>query len=84
MPTMDLHKRFTFYGKSQENENLDHQNNIRNGALGFAMLVDNLCPDCDEKVEAIKNIEQALMWASTAVARHGMARHKSLYPEIGT
>lgn len=44
---------------------------IREQAKRFAQLVVAEAPDSEERVVAIRRIEEAVMWANAAIARHG-------------
>ena len=44
---------------------------IRAGGLSLAQLVSDSCPESREKSLALTKIEEAVMWANAAVARHG-------------
>lgn len=43
---------------------------IRGQALHLASLIDRQCPESREKSLAITKIEEAVMWANSAIARH--------------
>ncbi|AWP28729.1 hypothetical protein [Paenibacillus sp. Cedars] len=43
---------------------------IRKKAKELAYLIDDLAPGSREKSLALTNLEQAVMWANAAVARH--------------
>lgn len=43
---------------------------IRGQALHLAALIDRQCPESREKSLAITRIEEAVMWANAAIARH--------------
>jgi hypothetical protein len=42
---------------------------IREQALAFARLVNDCCPESREKSLAFTKIEEAVMWANSAIAR---------------
>jgi len=68
MPTPDLAKRFTYVAPKPGQP--EKYVTIRSAALGFADIVDNLCPDSLEKSLAITKIEEAVMWANASIARN--------------
>lgn len=43
---------------------------IRDLAKGFAIFIDEVCPDSREKSLSITNLEQAVMWANASIARN--------------
>lgn len=43
---------------------------IRNKAKELAYLIDAECPDSREKSLAMTKLEESVMWANSAVARH--------------
>lgn len=43
---------------------------IRNNAKRFGHVVDHAAPECREKSLALTNLEQSVMWAVAAIARH--------------
>lgn len=45
-------------------------NKLRNKAKELAYLIDELCPDSREKSVAITKLEEASMWANSAIARN--------------
>lgn len=44
---------------------------IHDGARATAMLIFTTLPDGPEKKLALDNLQQAVMWANTAISRHG-------------
>ena len=45
-------------------------NQLREEAYKFALLMDNLCPKSRELNEAQTKLEEVIMWANAAIARH--------------
>ena len=43
---------------------------IRDTAMLFALLLDELCPDSRELSLAMTNLEDCVMWANAAIARN--------------
>ncbi len=64
----DLENRFTYHrpitGQPEKYEK------IRNTALEFALLLDELCPDSRELSLAITKLEDCSMWANASIARN--------------
>jgi len=64
----DLENRFTYHrpitGQPKKYEK------IRNTALEFALLLDELCPDSRELSLAITKLEECSMWANASIARN--------------
>lgn len=69
MTPEDLRNRFTYHppkdGQAKRYEE------IRDYAHGFASLINNQCPESREKSLAVTHLEEAVMWANAAIARHG-------------
>lgn len=68
MDTLDLKNRFTYHppkGSQPERYEL-----IRAEGLQLALTLDDECPESREKSLAITHLEQAIMWANAAIARH--------------
>jgi hypothetical protein len=69
----DLHERiesdFTYHaplvGHPEKYEAL------RSNAKLLAFMIDDHCPDSREKSLALTKLEEAVMWANAAIARHG-------------
>ena len=69
MDPKDLLNRFTYHppiglGQADKYEDLRHM------ALEVSRVIDQLCPDSREKSLAIKHLEEVVMWANAAIARH--------------
>jgi hypothetical protein len=70
MPDLtDIENRFTYHAPRDSQPEIYEK--IRNAGLGFALLIDRYAPECDELDIAIRRIEEAVMWANAAIARHG-------------
>ena len=68
MDTTDLVNRFTYHppkdGQAEQYEQ------IRATGLYLANLINAQCPESREKSLAVTHIEDAVMWANAAIARH--------------
>ena len=65
---MDIEKNFTYHSPKGDQPN--RYECIRNTAKGFAMLINDACPDSREKSLAFTKLEEAVMWANAAIARN--------------
>jgi len=63
-----LRHRFNYH-KPTGNKAVFHQE-IRNGCLDLALLINKKCPDCREQSLAITKLEEVMMWAMAAIARN--------------
>lgn len=43
---------------------------LREGARAFYQLIQDTAPNSPERLEALKKVEEALMWANTALSRY--------------
>jgi hypothetical protein len=68
MEVSDITKRFTYYPPTQD-QPLTYED-IRDRGLNLALYLNAHCPDSRELSLAITKIEEAVMWANAAVARH--------------
>jgi len=50
-------------------EDVPKFNSLRNTAKDFAHMIDALCPDGTDKTEALKKLQECVMWANAAIAR---------------
>jgi hypothetical protein len=65
----DLDNRFTYHPpKPGQPERYEY---LRRSARHLAGIFDENCPDSREKSLAITHLEDAVMWANAAIARHG-------------
>ena len=69
MPTPDLENRFTYHPPKGDQPRL--YQDIRDAGRALAEIIDVRAPDGREKALALTKIEEAVMWANAAVARHG-------------
>lgn len=68
MDSTDLIKRFTYH--PPKNDQAIRYEGIRTAAKGFALLIDDCCPDSREKSVAITKLEEVVMWANASIARN--------------
>jgi hypothetical protein len=64
----DLVNRFTYH--VPVNDQPERYEKIRSNGLSLAQMIDELAPECREKSLALTKIEEAVMWANAAIARH--------------
>ena len=69
MATPDLEVRFTYH-PPKDGQPETYQA-LRAIALNFARTIDQQAPDSREKSLALTHLEEAVMWANAAIARHG-------------
>ena len=64
----DIENRFTYHPpKADQPERYDR---LRNKGKDLAHMIDELCPDSRESHLALTHLEQSIMWANAAIARH--------------
>lgn len=68
MDSADLANRFTYH--APKDGQAERYQGIRSRALDFAALLNQQCPESREKSLAITHLEDAVMWANAAIARH--------------
>lgn len=68
MTDVELENIFTYH--APVHDQAKEYEEIRTWALGFARLVNKLCPESREKSLAFTNIQQAVMWANASKAIH--------------
>jgi hypothetical protein len=65
----DIDNRFTYHPpKSVEQE--DAYDKIRTECRQLAHKLNKLCPDSREKSSAMARLDEVVMWANAAIARH--------------
>jgi hypothetical protein len=69
MDAADLASRFTYHPPVGDQATIYEM--IRDRAHGLAQFINERCPDSREKSLAVTHIEDAIMWANAAIARHG-------------
>lgn len=69
MNSQDIEKRFTYVAPKPGQP--DKYEQIRGMAREFAHLINKLTPECREQSLAITALEETVMWANAAEARHG-------------
>jgi hypothetical protein len=65
----DLASRFTYH--PPRDGQAEQYQAIRDQAHALAHLMNLKCPDSREKSLAVTHLEDAVMWANAAIARHG-------------
>ena len=68
MEAADLANRFTYH--APQNGQAETYQQIRDAAHAFAKLLNEFCPESREKSLAVTHLEDAVMWANAAIARH--------------
>ena len=68
MDTSELANRFTYH--PPKDGQADRYQKIRDEAAHLAWFLDSQCPDSREKSLAMTHLEEAVMWANAAIARH--------------
>ena len=68
MATPDLENRFTYHPPKPGQAEI--YQGIRAVALNFARTIDQQASDSREKSLALTKLEEAVMWANAAIARH--------------
>jgi hypothetical protein len=64
----DLENRFTYH--PPKGDQPGRYLTIREDGGRLAGVIDSLCPDSREKSLALTKLEEAVMWANAAIARH--------------
>lgn len=68
MDKLDLENRFTYH--KPVGDQPSRYETLRDYGLSYANLINELCPEGREKSLAITKLEEAVMWANAAIARH--------------
>lgn len=69
MDDADLDNRFSFHPANADTG--PRHDLVRDQARQFASMLDRVCGgDCREKSLAMTALEEAMMWANAAIARH--------------
>jgi hypothetical protein len=68
MESADLANRFTYH--TPKDGQVERYQRIRDAAHEFARLVNSECPESREKSLAVTHLEDSVMWANAAIARH--------------
>ncbi len=69
MDDNDLKNRFTYHAPKDGQVELYQE--IRDQAYDMAGLINRSAPESREKSLAVTHLEDAVMWANAAIARHG-------------
>lgn len=64
-----ISERFTYHAPTPEQ--ITKYNSLRTRAKEFGFLIDELCPDSDEKKMALHYLDMAVMNANASIAREG-------------
>lgn len=65
---MDIEKNFTYHAPKEGQP--EKYTVIRDTAKGFALLLNECCPDSREKSLAMTKLEECVMWANASIARN--------------
>lgn len=68
MDKNELKNRFMYH--SPKTEQMAKYQKIRNHALNFALLINEMCPESREKSLAITHLEDAVYCANASIARN--------------
>ena len=69
MPNIpDIENRFTYHAP-KEGQPKKYEA-LRSEAKDFAYMIELACPDSRERSLALTKLEEAVMWANAAIARH--------------
>jgi hypothetical protein len=71
MEPSDLHNRFDYHPPAGEQVAKAHED-VRAKCKSAAFLFNDLLPEGREKSLAVTKLEEAMMWANAAIARHGL------------
>ena len=65
---IDLERRFTYH--PPQPDQVPRYNELREQGKALALLIVRLTPENREQACAITKLEEAIMWANAAIARH--------------
>jgi hypothetical protein len=68
MLTERIESDFTYH--PPKGNEAEHYQKIRASAKALALLLVELCPDRRERSLALTHLEETVMWANAAIARH--------------
>ena len=68
MEAADLANRFTYH--APKDGQVERYQQIQGAAHELATLINSQCPESREKSLAVTHLEDAVMWANAAIARH--------------
>jgi hypothetical protein len=69
MAPEDIERRFTFHAPATEEKREAH-GSVRQGCRELAAALNELLPEGDEKLTAIRKLEEVMFWSNAALARH--------------
>lgn len=64
----DIEKRFTYH--APKGDQPARYDDLRSHFRDLAYIVEAACPDSRERSLALTKLEEAVMWANAAIARH--------------
>jgi hypothetical protein len=73
MELSDILNRFTYHAPPDE-ETVQAYEDLRAVARDFCYDINDRCHDCRERSLALTKLEEVIMWANAAIARHGLRR----------
>jgi hypothetical protein len=73
MSPEDLKNRFEYHQPPSPQVAQAHQT-VRESCFALADELNDLLPEGREKSLAVTNLEQVMMWANAAIARHGLRK----------
>ncbi len=73
MQIAQINKKFNFHPAASE-ETANRHSAIRLTCLRAALALNDIAPECDEKEEAIKKLEEVMFWANAALARNSLVK----------
>lgn len=73
MDIKDIQNRFIYH--APQGDQAGRYGRIREWALNFAFEINELTPACREQSLAITALEECVMWANAAIARHERGYH---------
>jgi hypothetical protein len=74
MDIKDLENRFSFHPATDDKTKQAHDT-VRGDCLRFAIDLNKLLRDSDEKEKAIDKLDEVMFWANAAIARNSNALH---------
>lgn len=66
--TKQIENHFKYH--APKDGQVEKYNELRAKAKEFAYLINDLCPNSNEKALALTNLEQSVMWANASIARN--------------
>lgn len=69
MDIADIHNRFVYHKPADDLVAAKHDG-VRNMCADLAHMLNDMLPESREKSLAITHLEEVMMWANAAIARH--------------